>query len=68
MGVKGGVIVNDRKLLVAAARSGSGLAYACDLEIADELADVRLERVLPLRATQLGVVPVLSQLHLTAAP
>lgn len=46
VGVEGGVIVNDRGLLVSAARSGCGLVYACDLEIADELADGRLERVL----------------------
>jgi len=58
VGVEGGVIVNDRRLLVAAARSGSGLAYACDLEIADELADGRLERVLQ------PFVPLSSALYL----
>jgi DNA-binding transcriptional LysR family regulator len=58
VGVEGGVIVNDRRLLVAAARSGTGLAYACDLEIADELADGRLERVLQ------AFVPLSSALYL----
>ncbi|MGF6285574.1 DNA-binding transcriptional LysR family regulator [Pseudomonas silensiensis] len=58
VGVEGGVIVNDRRLLVAAALSGSGLAYACDLEIADELADGRLERVLQ------PFVPLSSALYL----
>ena len=58
VGVEGGVIVNDRRLLVAAARSGTGLAYACDLEIAEELADGRLERVLQ------AFVPLSSALYL----
>jgi len=58
VGVKGGVIVNDRKLLATAARSGLGLAYACDLEVVDELADGRLERVLQ------PFVPLSSALYL----
>jgi DNA-binding transcriptional LysR family regulator len=58
VGIEAGVIVNDRRLLVAAARSGTGLAYACDLEIAEELADGRLERVLQ------AFVPLSSALYL----
>lgn len=58
VGIEGGVIVNDRRLLVAAACRGAGLAYACDLEIADELADGRLERVLQ------AFVPLSSALYL----
>jgi DNA-binding transcriptional LysR family regulator len=46
VGVEGGLTVNDRRLLVSAARNGQGLAYACDLEIIDDLASGRLERVL----------------------
>jgi DNA-binding transcriptional LysR family regulator len=46
VGVEGGLAVNDRRLLVSAARNGQGLAYACDLEIIDDLASGRLERVL----------------------
>lgn len=58
VGVEGGVIVNDRRLLVAAACNGLGLAYACDLEIAEELADGRLRRVLQ------PFVPISSALYL----
>ncbi|MEX3777067.1 LysR substrate-binding domain-containing protein [Pseudomonas sp. MYb118] len=58
VGVAGGVIVNDRQLLVATARQGCGLIYACDLEIAEELADGRLERVLQ------PFVPLSSALYL----
>lgn len=39
-------MVNDRHLLVAMARGGQGLAYACDFEVADDLASGRLESVL----------------------
>ncbi|MBA4362291.1 MAG: LysR family transcriptional regulator, partial [Pseudomonas sp.] len=46
VGVESGVLVNDRKLLISAARNGLGLAYACNLEIIDELANGQLERVL----------------------
>lgn len=46
VGVEGDLTVNDRRLLVSAARNGQGLAYACDLEIADELANGSLVRVL----------------------
>jgi DNA-binding transcriptional LysR family regulator len=46
VGVEGGLTVNDRRLLISAARNGQGLAYACDLEIIDELATGQLERVL----------------------
>jgi DNA-binding transcriptional LysR family regulator len=46
VGVEGGLTVNDRRLLVSAARNGQGLAYACDLEIIDELTTGQLERVL----------------------
>lgn len=58
VGVAGGVIVNDRRLLVAAACGGAGLAYACELEMADELAEGRLERVLQ------PFVPLSSALYL----
>ncbi|MSU97758.1 MULTISPECIES: LysR family transcriptional regulator [Pseudomonas] len=46
VGVESSVLVNDRKLLISAARNGLGLAYACNLEIIDELANGQLERVL----------------------
>jgi DNA-binding transcriptional LysR family regulator len=46
VGVEGGLTVNDRRLLISAARNGQGLAYACDLEIIDELTTSQLERVL----------------------
>ncbi|MGE7955013.1 LysR family transcriptional regulator [Pseudomonas sp. NPDC089530] len=46
VGVQGALVVNDRQLLLATARAGQGLAYACDIEIADDLASGRLERVL----------------------
>lgn len=46
VGVESGMLVNDRKLLISAARNGLGLAYACNLEIIDELANGQLERVL----------------------
>lgn len=46
VGVESGVLVNDRNLLISAARNGLGLAYACNLEIIDELANGQLERVL----------------------
>jgi DNA-binding transcriptional LysR family regulator len=46
VGVEGGLTVNDRRLLISAARNGQGLAYACDLEIIDELTTGQLERVL----------------------
>lgn len=58
VGVEGGVVVNDRQLLVATARQGCGLIYACDLEIAEELADGRLQRVLQ------PFVPLSSALYL----
>ncbi len=46
VGVEGALVVNDRHLLVAMARGGQGLAYACDFEVADDLASGRLESVL----------------------
>ncbi|MET0776471.1 MAG: LysR family transcriptional regulator [Pseudomonas mandelii] len=58
VGVESGVLVNDRKLLISAARNGLGLAYACDLEIIDELANGLLERVLQ------PFVPLSSALYL----
>lgn len=58
VGVESGVLVNDRKLLISAARNGLGLAYACNLEIIDELANGQLERVLQ------PLVPLSSALYL----
>lgn len=58
VGVESGVIVNDRKLLVCAARNGLGLAYACNLEIIDELENGQLEQVLQ------PFVPLSSALYL----
>ncbi|WP_257605173.1 LysR family transcriptional regulator [Pseudomonas sp. UMAB-40] len=58
VGVESGVLVNDRKLLISAARNGLGLAYACNLEIIDELANSQLERVLQ------PFVPLSSALYL----
>lgn len=58
VGVESGVLVNDRKLLISAARNGLGLAYACNLEIIDELANGQLERVLQ------PFVPLSSALYL----
>ncbi|MDR9754239.1 LysR family transcriptional regulator [Pseudomonas sp. SZMC_28357] len=46
VGIDASLTVNDRSFMLAAARNGLGLAYACDLEIVDDLASGRLERVL----------------------
>lgn len=46
VGVQGALIVNDRTLMIAAARSGQGLAYVCDFEVSDDLASGALVSVL----------------------
>lgn len=46
VGTSGALVVNDRALLLAAARLDLGLIYASDFEIAADLAAGRLERVL----------------------
>ncbi|NWC92801.1 MULTISPECIES: LysR family transcriptional regulator [unclassified Pseudomonas] len=46
VGVQGGLIVNDRNLMIAAARAGQGLAYVSDFEVVDDLASGALVQVL----------------------
>lgn len=46
VGVQGGLIVNDRNLMIAAARAGQGLAYVSDFEVMEDLASGALEPVL----------------------
>jgi DNA-binding transcriptional LysR family regulator len=46
VGVQGGLIVNDRNLMIAAARAGQGLAYVSDFEVMDDLAAGTLVQVL----------------------
>ncbi|KAF1012041.1 MAG: HTH-type transcriptional regulator PgrR [Pseudomonas fluorescens] len=46
VGTRGGLIVNDRNLMISAARAGLGLAYVSDFEVAQDLASGALARVL----------------------
>ena len=46
METAGGLIVNDTTLIAQFAREGLGLAYLADMEIAQDIAGGRLERVL----------------------
>ncbi|MGY2289507.1 LysR family transcriptional regulator [Pseudomonas sp. SDO528_S397] len=46
MGVQGALVVNDRNLMIAAARAGQGLAYVSDFEVRDDLASGALVKVL----------------------
>jgi DNA-binding transcriptional LysR family regulator len=46
MDVRGGLIANDSEMMVAAARSGAGVACILDVSVARDVAEGRLQRVL----------------------